>query len=559
MKQNRFLSLVVLAFLSIIFFSCKKSNNTIGLTIPKNVVFAFLADGKSLNEKLPWDSVKNNAAFKELIKDSSLSAVTKSAFENPENTGIDINNHFILFYATDSTNGYVAFEGYLKDTAKFKTFISSASPGISHSEKAGVHFYSKDKITASCKGNRFIIAGEVPGFNNRSKYDFMNEDSTSKPPTIENKDMTALLASLYDIKNTESLGTDSRFTAVSELKGDFHLWFNGEELMKSNIGAMAIMPMLNLTKLYNGNATGGAVTFDDGKITAQTLSFAGKEVEKIWKDYKGSKVNEDLLNNVQSNDITGLFAINFKPKGLEELIKLMGIEGIVNMGLSEAGITIDDFIKANGGDVLFAATDLKADSSGRQDANFVFAVSIGDKASFKKLIDAGKKISGNSASEKIAFNSNDKYFAIGNHKPYIDKFIAGGKTNLPFLNTISGYPMGGYLNIQKIISSMLTGKYLDSLEKEELLLAQNFWDNAVMNGGKLKNNAMEGYFEVNLKDTKTNSLKQLNQYLAQAMNLEKLRREKLAKDYGPSIDTTVTFVPPADTSVVTLPPAVSPK
>lgn len=106
---------------------------------------------------------------------------------------------------------------------------------------------------------------------------------------------------------------------------------------------------------------------------------------------------------------------------------------------------------------------------------------------------------------------------------------------------------------------MLTGKYLDSLEKEELLLSQNFWDNAVMNGGKLKNNAMEGYFEVNLKDTKTNSLKQLNQYLAQAMNLEKLRREKLAKDYGPSIDTTVTFVPPADTSVVTQPPAVSPK
>ncbi|HRD44697.1 MAG TPA: hypothetical protein PLN30_13110, partial [Ferruginibacter sp.] len=175
-----------------------------------------------------------------------------------------------------------------------------------------------------------------------------------------------------------------------------------------------------------------------------------------------------------------------------------------NMGLSEAGITIDDFIKANGGDVLFAATDVKADSSGKQDANLVFAVSIGDKASFKKLIDAGKKISGNSASEKIAFNSNDKYFAIGNHKPYIDKFIAGGKTNMPFLNTISGHPMGGYLNIQKIISSMLTGKYLDSLEKEELLLSQNFWDNAVMNGGKLKNNAMEGYFEVNLKDTKTN-------------------------------------------------------
>lgn len=57
--------------------------------------------------------------------------------------------------------------------------------------------------------------------------------------------------------------------------------------MSSNIGTMAaVMPMLNLSKLYNGNASGAAVNFDDGKITAQTLSFAGKEVEDLWKNTK---------------------------------------------------------------------------------------------------------------------------------------------------------------------------------------------------------------------------------------------------------------------------------
>ncbi|MGB4884741.1 MAG: hypothetical protein WBP01_06870, partial [Ferruginibacter sp.] len=83
MKQQRFLSYVILAFLSFMVFSCKKSTNTIGLKIPRDAMFAFYADGKSMNTKLPWDSIKNNAAIKELLKDSSITAVTKAAVENP--------------------------------------------------------------------------------------------------------------------------------------------------------------------------------------------------------------------------------------------------------------------------------------------------------------------------------------------------------------------------------------------------------------------------------------------------------------------------------------------
>lgn len=557
MKQRSF-SVLALAIFSITVFSCKKSNNTIGLTIPKNVVFAFYADGKSLNSKLPWDSVKNSEMVKELLKDSTISAVTKAAVENPENTGIDINNNFIFFYNADSTGGYVAFEGILKDAAKFKSYINSSISGLTHAEKDGIHFYSKGQITASYKDTRFIIASEVPGLNKRNKYDFMTEDSTAKPEPVIKRDMQPLLTSLYSVTDKESLGTDSRFTAVTELKGDIHFWFNGEALMKSDLGAMAaITPMLNLSKLYNGNATGGAVNFEDGKISANTLSYSGKEVEDIWKKYKGTTINEDLLNRIPGKDVTGYFALNFKPKGLEALIKLMGIDGIINMGLAEAGITLDDFIKANGGDLLFAASNLKADTAtGRPDANFVFSVSIGDKASFKKLIDAGKKAGGSgAASAKVAYNSNEKYFAIGNNKPYIDQFIAGGKNNVPMLDKLSGNPMGGYINLQLIIQNMQSDKYLDSLEKEQMLLAQKFWDNAIMNGGKFSNHAMEGYFEVNLMDKKTNSLKQLHQYMGAAIKLEKLREEKMKKEFGVIEDTKIEAVPPTDTTTVALPEA----
>ena len=106
---------------------------------------------------------------------------------------------------------------------------------------------------------------------------------------------------------------------------------------------------------------------------------------------------------------------------------------------------------------------------------------------------------------------------------------------------------------------MQSGNYLDSLEREGLILAKKYWDYALMNGGKMNGHAMEGYFEVNFVDKKTNSLKQLNQFMVAAYTLEKLRKEKLAEQYGPLTDTTITSVTPADSNVVVFPVAPSSK
>lgn len=106
---------------------------------------------------------------------------------------------------------------------------------------------------------------------------------------------------------------------------------------------------------------------------------------------------------------------------------------------------------------------------------------------------------------------------------------------------------------------MQSGNYLDSLEREGLILAKKYWDYALMNGGKMNGHAMEGYFEVNFVDKKTNSLKQLNQFMVAAYNLEKLRKEKLDAQYGPVTDVIITPVPPLDTTEVAIPPAPSSK
>ncbi len=547
--QTRIVSIFMLAFFSLAIFSCKKTNK-LGLQIPKDAAMAIHVDGKALNSKISWDELKQNELFQEVLQDSSVSAVTKAAMENPENTGIDINSDMIFYMKTDSDGGIAVFVGNLKDVEKFKKFSTDAAKGAAVTEKNGTSFLKNDRVLTSWKKERFLIVADIPEMKEMNKpgyFERPDSGNTVKAPASE-RNLEALAASLYDVKEGESLGKDSRFGQVMDLAGDMHFWVNSELLMKNSL-ATAAMSMLNISKLYNGNATGGAVNFENGKIVANTLSFAGKEMLDIWKKYSGSKINTDMVKRMPGNDMVGMIALNFKPQGLLEIVKLTGMDGLMNLGAAEMGFNLDDFVKANGGDLFFAVTDLKADSSGNApDVNMLFSVSIGDKAAFEKLLAAGKKMGGNETTafaKKISYNANDKFFAIGNNKENIDKFIAGGSNaNIAMLDKVSGSPMGGFIDFQKIFAVARPKATKDSLEFETFKAMEKTWENMLFSGGEMKGDAMTGHFEVNLKDKNTNSLKQLNGFMAEMAKIEKARKERrLNVSYDDMEDAKIEEVP----------------
>lgn len=530
--QTRVVSFFMLAFFSLAFFSCKKTNK-LGLQIPKDAAVAFHMNGKALHSKVSWEDLKQNELFKEALNDSSLSAVTKAAMENPENTGVDIDNDLIFFMKTDSSGGFAVFEGALKDVEKFKKFTMDAAKTPVVTEKNGISFLKNDKVLTSWKKDRFIIVADIPEMDQRNKISSWDKviDSTNFPATIvSTRNLESLATNLFDIKEGESLGKDSRFSQVLEISGDMHFWVNSELLIKNSMATTA-MGMLNISKLYDGNATGGAVNFENGKIVANTLSFAGRDVQAIWRKYSGSKINTDMVKRLPGNDVVAMVSLNFKPQGLLELVKLMGMDGVVNMGTARAGFNLDDFVKANGGDLFLAVTDLKADSTGKApDASILFSVSIGDKAAFEKLISAGKKMGAEGVTafaSKIAYNANDKFFALGNKKEAVDKYIAGGNSaSIALLDKFSGSPMGGFIDFQKIFSVARSEAMRDSLEFETFKAMEKTWENMIFSGGEMKGDAMSGHFEVNLKDKNTNSLKQLNSLMADLAKIEKAKKER---------------------------------
>jgi hypothetical protein len=152
--------------------------------------------------------------------------------------------------------------------------------------------------------------------------------------------------------------------------------------------------------------------------------------------------------------------------------------------------------------------------------DILFSAAIGDKPSFDKLITAGKKLGsekfGTALSNTVFYNSNNQYFTIGNNKQAVDAFFTGGNTKPAFFDQVSGSPAGAYINFQYILNAVKSypTNVEDSLSALTIDASIKMWDYLVATGGEIKNGAITQHLEVNLVDKKTNSLKQLNNYLA---------------------------------------------
>ena len=271
------------------------------------------------------------------------------------------------------------------------------------------------------------------------------------------------------------------------------------------------------------------------------------------KKYSGDSFDKTMVKNIPSKNLAGMFVFNFKPEGLKEFLKLMNLDGLANIALAQMGFNLDDFVQANKGDILFAVTDVKKDSLAAPTAQYIFAASIADKNAFNKLIVAGKKMGGpmmsNPATAGISYNTNDKYFVLSNNKNASDTYLTGTANNsFPFLDNISGGPMGGYVNFRYIMNSMMPAP-TDSIGILTHDASVKMWDNMTISGGNFSDGGITQHWEINLVDKNTNSLKQLNTYAGTMSVIEKKKKEKeeamwRSEDViNPAFKDTSTMVP----------------
>jgi hypothetical protein len=546
--------------------SCAKKNE-LGKMIPKNAMFVAHLDVKSLRAKLSWDEIKQTSWYQKISGDSTINTWQKKLLDNPENSGIDLNSSVVFFVAKDAgTEGEIILEGSVKSASDFEQFNKNLDSTATEKKDGDLNvLVLKNESVVTWNDTHFVYAFDagsarsklpsMPGLANQGNMSTLVDKSVS---------LAAYSKKLFSLQSDSSLEKNEKFANLIKEAGDIHAWINTEEIVNGS-GGLGMLGMLKLDVFFKDNISTYTVNFDNGKIDITQKGYAGKDFSDFLQKYSGGSLNTDMIKTVPSQNVFGAMALNFKPEAIKELIKLTGMDGMLNNYSSQIGFNLDDFVKANKGDLLVAVTDLKMKKDSvsyndggesrytaftKPDMNFLFSVSIGDKPSFQKILDAGKKISGQMGvnDTSIAYGQNDKLFAVSNKQHFLNDYLAGNANNkFDFLDKMSGQPVGAFIDIHKIltvVSEEIKSNDDTTIMNESLKL----WNNIYMKAGQFKDGAITGNTEINFIDQNTNSLKLLNHYFDVIAKTEMAKEEKEKTGMAPAIDSTM-MAPMIDSAV----------
>ncbi len=561
--KNLFKSALLFCLVAFLFSSCGKKNEE-GKMIPESAVFVAQVNMKSVSEKLSWNEIKETSWYQKAYSDSSTPQWRKKILDNPATSGIDFNSSLTFFINKSSgSDYYYVVEGKLKSEKDFEQFNKNFDPSQTIKKSGDISILTlKDKNVVGWNDSYFAyVMNSATTASEMYSWNDADGNQTGIAPDDNSEDLATFCAKLFSLKADSSLAKNDKFSNLLKEKGDLHFWQNTEEIMKG-IPNMGMLGMLKLDVFFKDNISTFSVSFDKGKIEIDQKGYAGKELTDFMKKNKGSKINTDMIKSIPSQNVFGIFAMNFKPEAIKELIQLTGTDGMVNMYLQQLGFSLDDLSKANNGDLLVALSDFKmktdsvtdGDDKGntlnttgytKPDVNFIFSMGVKDKPSFQKIINAGKKMSAEMGKDtSLTFALNDKFFAFSNSNSLTTQYLAGNNNKFDFMDKISGQPIAFFLDLHKLLSEVATGKIRNADDKALLDQSLKIWNTVTMAGGDIKEDAFTSETEVNLIDQNTNSLKQLNHYFDEMFKINEAKRARNVP--VKNLDSLLT-PPPIDT------------
>lgn len=548
-------SLTAIAFAVLIFSSCK-NNGKSNVAVPKDAAIVFHINSSSLSSKLSWQEIRQTNWFKQMYSESH-DTLAQKIMNDPESSGIDSKSDITFFIKKQGNGGFGVLEGTVKDAAAFETF--SKGTKNKQTQKEGDWFFIKNDNESLVMWNKskFAFIIDMPQIGRINSLSSMGNMGNTEIAKFSTDSLKKFVTAILTMDKNNSLGEDERFADLLKQNGDVHVWMNTGQLYSGMGGGM--MSMMKINTLFEGSISAATLSFDEGRISMKTKQYYGKEMNDLIKKYEPKPVSADVINRIPSQNIIGAFVMNYPPEGIKAFLQATGFDGLANGFLGKYNYSLDEFITAYKGQLVFAATDLEVKQvkqpfegmnqpyiSARPDIKILFALSVNNKAAFEKLIGIATSQEGAKQSlSKVFYKVNTDWFAVSNSSETVDKFLAGGNNKLPFADKISGHPFGMYIDIQKIMKA--SGSFIkDSSGVTALNASMKLWQDVIATGGEYKEGGMTGEVVVNLVDKKTNSLKQLNQYFEQ---LAALKKSKNQQNYQP--DSTSVYIPPmADTTAL---------
>ncbi|HUS02702.1 MAG TPA: DUF4836 family protein, partial [Chitinophagaceae bacterium] len=339
----------VIGLFSILFISCSSKKSKLGKLIPKEAAVIVDINAKSLFSKLPWDEIKQTYWYSYIMSDSTFPSTAKTFLGDPAKTGVDMNSDIIFFVVPPDNNGQGVVQGNLKDSKAFAAFLKTIHPDGTISKDGDLDIFKSNHAVVGWNNDRFVFVTNADhNYHNYKNIHWgdsaQDKDSvhitvdppfTTAPGTQLPPDSLLLICkNIFTLKEDNSLYGNERFAELEKAEGDIHVWLNINELYKASMGKMPAMPgmmgMVKLDKFLEDNISTATLNFEDGKITGTHKQYFGKELSDILKKGDGN-INTDMVKRISAQNLAGVYAVHFSPANMQEIIKLTGLDGIINI------------------------------------------------------------------------------------------------------------------------------------------------------------------------------------------------------------------------------------
>ncbi len=583
MKRMFSRALLLLSGIAVLLLSACSKTPEQGKHIPKTAALVLGINSKQIQEKLVTEGLTVDKLF-EAVQQKDTSNEMAKALKEAENSGVDLKGDvFVAMVPGDKGNGYVMAVAKLKDAAKFETFLKEKSK---KEIKAGKDFkFMEDEDGAVGFNNETIIGvfsfnpnkfGDAYGGENDPFAALGDSAAPAAPKAPEKANTPEILDGLFHLKADESVATIESFKAVQKEKGDVIFWMSSEQIYAFNPGTpsgVAALVSTNVKKLTAGAFQTAAVHFENGKIKMNSNAYAGTEMKEIMKKYPMEKVNMSMLETYPSENVLGFVLMNFDLRMLGDILKLIGMDGFANMGLAEAGLTLDDVLKAFKGEFALIGSDFSVVSqpsawdstykTTKPQAKWVFNLKVGDKAAFEKIMSSpqvapmftkkgNEYVPNEGLAGAMGVSINNERILLSSDAELMAAYAAGkGKVKLDegIESKAKGNVMSMYLSIEKIVNNIPAEemKVPDSVLNDiKGLLKDLTVATEPYNGTSQKST-----IELNFKNEGQNTLVQLANFTQKMYGYYLSKKKEDEAAWGdPVVDSAAVAVPADSTATI---------
>jgi len=510
--------------------------------IPKDATAVVVVNPKSLEDKmktgnLSLDSFVNKFNEKE---DTANQAKAKKLWDDFKASGVSLDDNLFLFVVQKGNmqkgqSTAVSVLATIKDEAKFEAYVKKQQEQLKDNgiQKESNFSYLVSSYNSSVAWNKEVVI--VTMYNKDSKMSFDSLGNYQTPDeTVTKKEQKAEVARYFSLKADETVGSIALFNDLFKEKADGYAFTTSS----GTLAALSAIP-LNLPKLQEllkDNYSTATFNFEDGKIVAKSVMHTNPMLSSLLKKYAGPTVNIAALEKFPSQNINGAMLVSFNPELFNGLLKELEVGGIVDGFLSGQGLTSADIFKALKGEINVIVSDFTIASKevsypgydGKPftstqtlpTAKLIFSASIGNKIAFDKIMEkavqtgfvektsTGYRSGAAMAATNLFLMADDKNLIIASDSATYAAYTSGtGKATIDadVLSKLKGKSTATFVDIASLLTGAIAG-VKDETGIKVMTATKNTFKNAIVTSDNFSGSSLSSYFEVNMSNTKQNSL-----------------------------------------------------